>query len=131
MSIEILYNARDLLILTKQELEMTNEEIQRTMDFILGQQAQIAASFQRQEEERKRDGARIKRLEEAFQLVAQLAQATETRLERLETSSTNLEARTSNLDARMEELAAAQAHADERLSALIDIVREDRNGKSN
>ena len=64
---------------------MTNEEIQRTMDFILGQQAQIAASFQRQEEERKRDGARIKRLEEAFQLVAQLAQATETRLERLET----------------------------------------------
>ena len=97
---------------------MTSEEIQRTMDFILGQQAQIAASFQREAEERKRDGARIKRLEEAFQLVAQLAQATETRLERFETSSTNLEVRTSNLDARMEELAAAQAHADERLSAL-------------
>lgn len=117
---------------------MTNEEIQRTMEFILGQQAQFASNFQRQEEERVRDSARIKRLEEAFQLVAQLAQATETRLDRLETSSTNLETsssnleiRTSNLDARMEELAAAQAHADERLSALIDIVREDRNGKSN
>ena len=29
---------------------MTNEEIQRTMEFILGQQAQIASSVQRQEE---------------------------------------------------------------------------------
>lgn len=110
---------------------MTNEEIQRTMEFILGQQAQFAASIQRQEEERARDSGRIRRLEEAFQLVAQLAQATETRLERLETIGTNLEVHSSNLDARMEELAAAQAHADERLSALIDIFREDRNGKAN
>ena len=97
---------------------MNSEEIQRTMDFILGQQAQIAASFQRHYEERKPDSARMKRLEEAFQLVAQLAQATETRLKRPETTSSKLEVRSSNLDARMEELAAAQAHADERLSAL-------------
>jgi hypothetical protein len=30
----------------------------------------------------------------------------------------------------MAALAAAQTHTDERLSALIDIVREGRNGKS-
>jgi hypothetical protein len=110
---------------------MTNEEIQRTMEFILGQQARFASSIRRQEEERARDSGRIRRLEEAFQLVAQLPQATDTRLERLETTSTSLEVHSSNLNARMEELAAAQAHADERLSALIDIVSEDRNGKAN
>ena len=41
-----------------------------------------------------------------------------------------LEVKTSELEANMAALAAAQAHADERLSALIDIVREDRNGDS-
>jgi hypothetical protein len=94
---------------------MNNEEIQKTMEFILEQQAQFAANIQKLQEERMRDESRLKRLEESFQLLVQLAQSTDTRLDTLESS--------------MATLATAQAHTDERLSALIDIVREGRNGK--
>ena len=95
---------------------MTNEEMQKTMEFILEQQAQFAANIQKLQEERMRDGSRIKRLEESFQLLVQLAQSTDTRLDILESN--------------MATLAEAQTHTDERLSALIDIVREGRNGKT-
>ena len=95
---------------------MTNEEMQKTMEFILEQQAQFAANIQKLQEERMRDDSRIKRLEESFQLLVQLAQSTNTRLNTLESN--------------MATLAEAQTHTDERLSALIDIVREGRNGKT-
>ena len=102
---------------------MTNEEIQRTMGFILEQQAQFVANFQRLQEERIRDNPRLTRLEESFQLLVRMAETTDTRLDRLESS-------TSTLEANMAALAAAQTHTDERLSTLIDIVREGRNGQS-
>jgi DNA repair exonuclease SbcCD ATPase subunit len=95
---------------------MTNEEMKKTMEFILEQQAQFAANIQKLQEERMRDDSRIKRLEESFQLLVQLAQSTDTRLDTLESN--------------MATLAEAQTHTDERLSALIDIVREGRNGKT-
>jgi len=94
---------------------MNNEEIQKTMEFILEQQAQFAANIQNLQEERMRDDSRVKRLEESFQLLVHLAQSTDTRLD--------------TLVINMAALAEAQAHTDERLSALIDIVREGRNGK--
>jgi DNA repair exonuclease SbcCD ATPase subunit len=95
---------------------MTNEEMQKTMEFILEQQARFAANIQKLQEERMRDNSRIKRLEESFQLLVQLAQSTNTRL--------------GTLESNMATLAEAQTHTDERLSALIDIVREGRNGKT-
>ena len=101
---------------------MTNKEIQQTMEFILEHQAQFAANIQRLQEERIRDNPRLTRLEESFQLLARLAETTDTRLDRLESS-------TSTLETNMAALAAAQTHTDERLSVLIDIVREGRNGK--
>ena|SRR5215210_2027121 len=102
---------------------MNNEEIQKTMEFILEQQAQFAANIQKFQEERMRDDSRIKRLEESFQLLVQLAQSTDTRLDTLETNMATLAEAQAHL-------AEAQAHTDERLSALIDIVREGRNGKA-
>ena len=95
---------------------MTNEEIQKTMEFILAQQAQFSTNIQKLQEERTRDNARLRRLEESFQLLVQLAQSTDSRLDTLESN--------------MATLAAAQTHTDERLSALIDIVREGRNGNT-
>ena len=116
---------------------MTNEEMQRTMEFIVEQQAQFAVTIQRLEEERIRDKPRLARLEESFQRLIALCEITDARLDRLEsstdalqTSTDTLQSRTSALEINMTRLAAAQAHADERLSALIDIVREDRNDKS-
>jgi len=109
---------------------MTNEEMHRTMEFIVEQQAQFAANIQRLQEERIRDNPRLTRLEESFQLLVQLAQTTDIRLDRLESTTFTLESTTSTLESNMAALAAAQTHTDERLGALIDIVREGRNGKS-
>jgi len=109
---------------------MTNEEMRRTMEFVVEQQAQFAANFQRAEEERVRDKPRLARLEDSFQRLVTLCEITDARLDMTDTRLDRLEANESALEANMSRLAAAQAHADERLSALIDIVREDRNGKS-
>ena len=112
---------------------MNSEEIQKTMEFILEQQAQFAANIQKLQEERVRDVSRVKRLEESLQLLVQLAQSTDERLETLETRMPvleNLETRMPILEANMAALAAAQTRADERLSALIDIVRDRLNGNS-
>lgn len=116
---------------------MTNEEIQRTMEFILEQQAQFAANIQRLQETHLRDNPRLTRLEESFQLLVQLAQATDSRLDstdsRLDSTDARLNLVAENMalvEANMAALAASQAHSDERLSALIDIVREGRNGQS-
>ncbi len=100
------------------------------MEFILEQQAQFAVNIQRLQEERVRDNPRLTRLEESFQLLVQLAQNTDTRLDRIESTTTALESTTTALESNMAALAAAQTHTDERLSALIDIVREGRNGKN-
>jgi hypothetical protein len=54
--------------------QMTNEEMQKTMEFILEQQAQFEFNFQRLQEERLRDQPRLIRLEESFQSLVQLAQ---------------------------------------------------------
>ena len=111
--------------------------MQRTMEFIIEQQAQFAANIQRLQEERIHDKPRLARLEDSFQRLVTLCEITDARLDRLESNSNvlgetvgKLESSTSTLEVNMNRLAAAQAHADERLSALIDIVREDRNGKS-
>jgi hypothetical protein len=44
---------------------MTNEEMQKTMEFILEHQAQFAVNIQRLQEERIRDQPRLARLEES------------------------------------------------------------------
>ena len=64
-------------------VRMTEEEIRRTMEFILEQQAQFAANIQRLQEERAHDGGRVTRLEESFRLLVQLAQSTDSRLNRM------------------------------------------------
>ena len=109
---------------------MNNEEIQRTMEFILAQQAQFAANIQQLQEERIRDTPRFTRLEDSFQLLVRLAENTDLRLDRVDSNSSKFEIKMSALEANMAALAEAQTHTDERLSALIDIVRADRNGKS-
>ena len=48
---------------------------------------------------------------------------------RTEDSINKLYASTANLSEKMAELASQRAHTDERLDALIDIVRESREGR--
>lgn len=77
---------------------MTNEERQRTMEFILEQQAQFAANIQRHEEnfrqleeERIRDRPRMAELERSFQRLVQLAEIHDIRLDGVESSTATLE----------------------------------------
>ena|SRR5689334_24526615 len=109
---------------------MTNEDRQRTMDFILQQQAKFAASIERLEEERIRDRPRLARLEESFQTVVELLKIQESRLDRVEFKTDVLETKNTALETSMAALAVAQAHADERLSALINIVMQERGRAS-
>ena len=116
---------------------MTNEEMQKTMQFILEQQANFAVNIQRLQEEQLRDRPRLVRLEDSFQLLVELAETSNTRMDASDSwkAATNtrvnaLEANMVKLEANMATLAESQAHSDARLSALIDIVREDRNGRS-
>ena len=101
---------------------MTNEEMEKTMQFILEQQSQFTANFQKieearekDEEARKKDLARITRLEESFQLLVQLAQSHDERLVTL----TEAQIRTNEQIAAMNE---RTAETDERLNALIAVV---------
>jgi len=116
---------------------MMNERMRRNMEFIVEQQARFAASIERHEEylkqleaERIRDRPRLARLERSFQTVVELLKISESRLERLEFKTDANETRSNELEINMARLSAAQAHADERLSALIDVVMEDRGRSS-
>jgi hypothetical protein len=113
-----------------QECLMINEEMRKTMEFILKQQAQFAVNIQRLQEEQLRDRPRLARLEDSFKLLVELAETSDTRMDATDTRLNTLEINMAKLGASMATLAESQAHSDARLSALIDIVREDRNGRS-
>jgi chromosome segregation ATPase len=109
---------------------MTNEEMRKTMEFILEQQAQFAVNIQRLQQEQLRDRPRLARLEDSFKLLVELAETSDTRMDATDTHLNTLEINMAKLEANMATLAESQAHSVAKLSALIDIVREDRNGRS-
>ena len=86
---------------------MTNEEIQRVMEFVIKQQESFAEGI-----ERMRGSQEM----------------AEERVCQLETAAIHLYSATAQLNIAMKELAEAQAHTEQRLNALIDIVQQDRGG---
>lgn len=130
---------------------MTEEQMQRKMEFIVEQQAQFAVSIQwfeehlkHLEEERIRDRPRLARLEQSYQTVVDLLRnydsrmdTCDSRLNRVEAESDRLEnalarfaenadSRLAGIESSLQVVAIAQVRTDEKLSALIDIVRQDR-----
>ena len=93
---------------------MTNEEIQRVMEFIIKQQESFAEGMAQAE-------SRISRLETAT--VGLYSAMTE-----LAKSQLALTERVSALADKVSDLADAQAHTDQRVNALIDILDQRRNG---
>jgi hypothetical protein len=95
---------------------MTNEEIQKVMEFIIKQQESFAEGMERMRESHERAEERTGKLETAFvslfNIVADIAKAQK------------------ELTVKMTELAEAQAHTDQRLNVIIDIIEQGRNGKS-
>lgn len=101
---------------------MTNEELEKTMQFIVEQQAQFSANFQRMEEAREKDSPRIARLEESFQLLVQLAESHDERLVALAEAQLRTSEQIAAINERTAEINERTAETDERLNALIAVV---------
>lgn len=108
---------------------MTNDETQRKMDFIVEQQAQFSADIEHLKElHRQAD----KRLAKTDDILTRIASATLTLTERmveLSAAQAHMNSKMANLAEAHEKLAESQEHTDQRLNALIDIVRNGRNGQ--
>jgi flagellar motility protein MotE (MotC chaperone) len=106
---------------------MTDEEINRKFDIVADHLISLAVSQQKSNE-------RIDRVERILLLgiKALRRERKETRetLNALVTAQTRTEETLSRLVESHANLADSLAHTDKRLDALIDIVREGRNGKS-
>ena len=104
---------------------MTNEEMERKMEFIVETLARVAVNQERYEQT---SDIRLSRLERVAKLMVRAGL-------RERNARTEGDER---LKQAMAELAVAQkrteesiAHTDARLDALIDIVRQQQNGRSN
>ena len=124
---------------------MTFEEMERTMQFILAQQAQLSVNMEKAEERRAEAEAKAEeRRAQADERMARtegIQENTARQIEHLGNALVELtEAHTRTQESLKElaeghtrtqgalkELAESQAHSDRRLDALIDIVREDKD----
>ncbi|CAN5206807.1 hypothetical protein BH18ACI2_BH18ACI2_19440 [soil metagenome] len=104
-----------------------SEEMERTMQFILEQQAQLTVKLDKLAE-------RVDGIAEKVDQMAEAQVKHESRTEQLEESFRLLVQLASNTDERLDMLAEAQAHTDERMSAFITTVEryisEGRNGSA-
>ena len=95
---------------------MTNEEITKTVEFIIKRQEGFAENMEQLRESHAKGEARLSRLEAAFvnlyNTVAEIGKAQK------------------ELTEEVRELVVSQAHTDQRMNVLIDILNEGRNGKS-
>ena len=99
---------------------MTNEEFEKAIQFLLDQQASSAG-----------------RIEQIESVVLRLANAAEGRMSDFESKASVLidaqlksEEKIAALAEAQVQLTEAQAHTEQRLNALIDIVSQGRNGRS-
>ena len=102
---------------------MTNEEIQRTMEFVLNQQARFSEGMEQLRESHAQAEKRISNLETGFVNIVN-AVADITKIQQA------LAERVTQLAADIAELREAQAHTDQRVNALLDIIERWRNGES-
>jgi hypothetical protein len=114
---------------------MTNEELEKAMQFVLEQQAQFVANQQQA-------GERVSRLETNMEVVAQaqaqMAQA-QARMAQEQAQMAQEQARMIRTQSHLNEVVAAlveaQRHTEEKLDAFIGVleryISEGRNGKGN
>ena len=117
---------------------MSNEEFEKRfekkIEFLLDQQAQFATNMQKVDERVSKVEDLMGRLAVATtagfkELIEKVATVIDAQI-RTEENVSSLAQSVSSLAERMNELAEAQAHTDQRLNVIIDIISEGRNGKS-
>jgi chromosome segregation ATPase len=102
---------------------MTDEELRRTMDFIVEQQARFAVHFQRLDEERVRDQPRLAELEKSFKRVVELIELNDSRLDAAES---RLEMAQSRLDAAEAQLRISESRftaVEELNGRLLELIQ--------
>ena len=116
-------------------LKMTYEEMEKTMQFILEQQAQFAANMGEVQDNIKRLTVAQRDLTVAQSELAtaqsELSAAqsrTEATVDRLTRQVEHIARQQAHINEVVAVIADSQQHTDEKLNALIDIVREGRNG---
>ena len=106
---------------------MTNEEIQKRMEFIIEQQAQFAVDIQLLREAQATDSKRITSLTEALTTMVGM-------IGKLSTAQERTETQVAELADRMITLTDAQVNTNERLNMIIGMIEryfsDGRNGKS-
>jgi hypothetical protein len=113
---------------------MTDEERQRAMDFIVEQQAKFSVDIEQINESYRRSEHRFDRDERILKLMIKAGRRAR---QHMREQDEVFQEQRAHVDEKFAALAEAQtrteesiAHTDKRLDALIDIVREGRNGKS-
>jgi hypothetical protein len=99
---------------------MTNDEIQRVMEFIIKQQESFAEKLDQFSDN----------LEQMRELHEERISSVERAAVHLYNATAELTRTHNNLALKMTELAEAQAHTDQRLNVIIDIIEQGRDGKS-
>lgn len=111
-----------------------NDDFQAKMEFIVNQQAQFAANIQIHEERLTRLEGAVTKLESTVASLAQVLRDVvehfDARTARLEESHRETEEVVRRLGEKLDRLAESQAHTDRRLDALIDIIRQEREGRN-
>ena len=115
---------------------MTNDETQRKMDFIVNQQAQFSADIQHLKELHKQAEKRIATIEDTMTRLAGATLTLTQRMVELSAAQAHMDSKMANLAESHEKLAESQTRlaesqeqTDQRLNALIDIVRDSMNGR--
>lgn len=106
---------------------MTDEERQRAMDFIVAQQAKFSVNIDKLNESYRKAEGRFNRDERILKLMIRAGRRARRRLRGLDE---RFEQRFAKLTDALTTLAGAQTRTEERLDALVAIVREGRNGQS-
>jgi chaperonin cofactor prefoldin len=103
-----------------------NDHLQRQIEFIVSNQAQFTTDIQQLKDLHKEAEKRITKLED---VCLRLGNALVNLAETTNANAAQFSTAHKDFDERMAALAASQEHTDQRLSALIDIVMQERNGK--
>ena len=109
------------------ELDMTDEERQRTMDFIVETLGRLSVNDERRQQDNEKREQRLDRLERIAKLMVRAGLRERHNRREGDERLTNALTTLAEAQVRTEE---SIAHTDKRLDALIDIVRQQRNGGS-
>jgi len=119
---------------------MTNEEFEKTKEFIIQQQARFAVDIEKLKERQEKISADIDKLKETTKVIAEATLANTAMIGKLaeaqkisEEKIAKLSDKVDTLSDKMAELSDKMAETTDRLSSLIVVVEkhiEDHNGKS-